>query len=662
MVYFLILVLGLLPFFLVPYFFNPLITSKFLLLTVASFTVFFTLIFSVLRYKQISLHITPIFWPLILFATSVLVSSLTNQQYPDKQLLGFGGILLMLSGVVLVMPSIIKGDYSTKVMSAINWSGAILGLFSIAQVFGFGIGDLIGKISILTVPNTLAFSLAGSAIVMVQILSAILIADIADRKHWQSSWLNRLLMLVIAIALGVNIRAVLPGGQATFSSLPIGASLEIAKNSLYITKTAFFGYGPDSYSNAYNILKPLWLNNASYWQSSFDFASNLPLTFVVTIGAVGCIFWLWLLYRTVVSAWRTQVASNSLKYFVVALVIWQFILPVGPVFLGLFFITLAFMATADDKATKIKNYSFAFFNQQGERHQLVDRVLITVMMLLAGLTTFALVSVGRSYIASYHVYQASAALIGQNTVQAYDSWQRAAQVAPRLDFLRRSYAMVNLEIAIALSNKTDITPAEQEQVVQLVNQALREAKAAAALDPSNYQNWLALAQIYTQLIESSEQASQEAFNAFASAVSVNPNDPSLRLSLGQLFMGLEKPNDAIVFFNQAIERKPDLVQAHYALAQALQQVKAYDEAEQALIATLALLEEGSEEHTMVKEEIEAVKEAKTKSLETTTPTEQQEQQSAPAAESNNSGLSEVLDSSATDEMIRDQALENDLAL
>jgi cytochrome c-type biogenesis protein CcmH/NrfG len=429
-----------------------------------------------------------------------------------------------------------------------------------------------------------------------------------------------------------------------------------------VTRTAFFGYGPDSYTNAFHLLKPLWLNNAAYWQSSFDAAFNLPLTMVVTIGGVGLLLWLWVCYRLVKIAVQSRLEQKSLSYFIIALLLWQFFLPVGPVFFGMLFIAAAFLVGADARLYKVKSYSFDFFNQQGERHQLVDRIFTGVAVVVAGLATFLLVNLSRSFIASQHIYQANAALLQEDAVKAYESWQQAANIAPRLDFVRRNYAMLNLEIAIALSNKTDATAAEQEQVVQLVNQAIREARAASTLDPANYQNWLVLAQIYTQLIESSEQAAQESFDALANAVNANPNDPTLRMSLGELFVMLEKPNDAIVFFNQAIERKPDLVAAYYSLAQVLVQVNALTEAEQALVTTLSLLEADSEEYRLVQGELEKIKEALANQPE-------EGQSNAPLdalapAESAtaSSSLGEILEDSFTDESLREQAVDSDLGL
>jgi uncharacterized protein HemY len=117
---------------------------------------------------------------------------------------------------------------------------------------------------------------------------------------------------------------------------------------------------------------------------------------------------------------------------------------------------------------------------------------------------------------------------------------------------------MNLEIAIALSNKTDLTAAEQEQVLQLVNEAIREAKAATILDPYNYQNWLVLAQFICNYWAQLIKPCKKLFNALAKAAANNPNNPEIRLILGQLFLNAKQATEAANFFSQAIERKPDL--------------------------------------------------------------------------------------------------------
>jgi len=176
--------------------------------------------------------------------------------------------------------------------------------------------------------------------------------------------------------------------------------------------------------------------------------------------------------------------------------------------------------------------------------------------------------------------------------------------------LRRNYAMMNLEIAIAMSNKTDITALEQEQVLSLVNTAITEAKAATILEPQDYQNWLALSNIYVQLLDVTDEATQQAFDALANAVTTNPNDPIMRMTLGQFFFGLEQWADAATFFSQAVERKPNLTAAYYSLAQALIQDGQIIEAETALTQTLALLDKETnlEDYTQVEKELAEITE------------------------------------------------------
>jgi uncharacterized membrane protein YwaF len=98
------------------------------------------------------------------------------------------------------------------------------------------------------------------AFITIQFLSVVILSNIFDQKTWKSSLFNKIITIIADLALGINIWAVLPGGQASFQSLSLQVSTAIARESLAATKNALFGFGPDSYENAFHILKPIWFN------------------------------------------------------------------------------------------------------------------------------------------------------------------------------------------------------------------------------------------------------------------------------------------------------------------------------------------------------------------------------------------------------------------
>ncbi len=154
-------------------------------------------------------------------------------------------------------------------------------------------------------------------------------------------------------------------------------------------------------------------------------------------------------------------------------------------------------------------------------------------------------------------------------------------------------------IASALSNKTDITEAETEQIAQLLQQAVREARSATLLDQTDSQNWLALAQIYQNMVGISEDATQWAVQSYVSAIETNPTDPSIRVTLGGIFMNQKEYQQAASIFQQTIGIKSDFAPAYYNLGVVLITLEDWRNAQTAFRETLKLLPADSEDYSQV---------------------------------------------------------------
>lgn len=669
-----IAIVALLPIFFVPYIINPLINSKLILLLSFAFINALAFIVYSLKKKSWEFIRTPLTLPLVGFAILVVISSLVSHQYPSKQLLGMGGAYLSFVSIVLLMPVLIKNKFNRWFILSNNIVALILSVLSIFQLFGLGIAPLINRLSVLELPNTLAFSLSGASFITVQFLSVILLSNIFDQKNWKNSLFLKVTTAIIAIALGINIWAILPGGEAKFQSLSLTASANIAKDSLTFTKNALFGYGPDSYGNAYNILKPIWINGLNYWKFTFDSAFNLPLTIVVSVGLIAFLVYLLFLWKTFVVLKKSNDQEPFLKAFILGALVWQFFAPVNLVMLAMLAIALAFFINSHQdqyKRVSFNVHRLSDLLNRGKLMKIRRYVFVTSNIAILGFLALGFYVSAKTFVAYHMLYKSNVSVTKNEVAKAYDYHKDAKILAPQIDMIRRSYSLINLQIAIALSNKADITPAEQEQVLQLVNQAIREAKAATVLDPYNYQNWSVLAQIYMQLLNTTDQAMQEAFNSLAKAATYNPSNPEIRLALGQLFLSVNRLSEAINFFDQTIERKPDLFVAHYYLAQAFKANNQLQEAKSALISGLNLLNKDSEEYKVVEKELNvlisqlegnAAAAEQTKELAPTNSIPNDQPSSAPASlvpALEDSNLSTLLDQQETEAVIQDGALTSD---
>jgi tetratricopeptide (TPR) repeat protein len=131
---------------------------------------------------------------------------------------------------------------------------------------------------------------------------------------------------------------------------------------------------------------------------------------------------------------------------------------------------------------------------------------------------------GRLFVAYYHLFSADRAAFKNEPARLYDHQRQAVLASPYLDLVRRQYAMTNLQLALALSTNKNPTEADRTQITQLVSQAIREAKAATIIDPTNSQNWVALAEIYRNL-GNAKEANQWTITALVSAIGTDPPIP-----------------------------------------------------------------------------------------------------------------------------------------
>lgn len=168
--------------------------------------------------------------------------------------------------------------------------------------------------------------------------------------------------------------------------------------------------------------------------------------------------------------------------------------------------------------------------------------------------------------------------------------------------------MTNLLIAIALSNKVDATEQNQQQVGELLQQAIREAQAATMLDPGDTNNWITLATIYENMIGATDEAPEWAVQAYVRAIETNPMDPNLRIALGGIFLGQEQFGQAAGIFEQAINIKPDYANSYYNLANALKQLNQLEQAKAAYQQVLALIDPNTDDYTQVALELEELEE------------------------------------------------------
>jgi len=161
-----------------------------------------------------------------------------------------------------------------------------------------------------------------------------------------------------------------------------------------------------------------------------------------------------------------------------------------------------------------------------------------------------------------------------------------------------------LALAQSLSNQEEISDQDRNNIQVLIQQAIREAKIAANLNPQRSTNWNNLANIYRNLINIADGAGDWTFNSLQQAIIFEPANPLLRIDLGSLFYSFGLFDEAIDEFQRAVNLKPDHANAYYNLAFAYQAKEDWPRQALALQNVLQLVEPGSADYEKAQQELE----------------------------------------------------------
>ncbi|MDQ3008457.1 MAG: tetratricopeptide repeat protein [bacterium] len=599
------------PLIVLPFFTNFMITTKVLFLLVSAVLLLSVFIWNTLRRQAFEMPKSILILPLVLFGVSTLASSLFTTTYPVENLLGMGGIYLAATIIALFGSGTLKKHSAELFSKILTVAGSLVAITTLLQTVGMGPTRILNVFFATELPHSNLFNITGSPFIAVQLLGVLALAHLASYAVTRKLTTFQLVNLpIILVGLIMNILLILPGKEASPLLLPFGVSWSIAVDVMKEPRSALIGVGPENYSSAYMIFRPSWTNTTLWWSNIFGQGANVPLTLLATGGLFALGAWIFLAARALGLARAQYSAHPFISTLVAATFILQLLLPSNVVLLSIQAIALAYIISLTQRGTNtIHILKAAVLEASFPTAKRPGFLFLIPIAIAAAIGGFFLYGIGRAYAASNYFLRSSTALQENNAVLTYDLQRQAIDMNPYLSLYRSNYALTNLAIATALSNKTDITEQETQQVSQLIQQAIREAQAGTQLRPSDSQSWRVLAQIYRDLIGTAEGADQWALSAYVQAINTHPTDPALRVELGGLFLGAQQFPQAASLFQQAAELKPDYANAYYNLANTLKATNDLANARTAYQQTLALLPTDSPDYIQANQELEELEKA-----------------------------------------------------
>lgn len=335
------------------------------------------------------------------------------------------------------------------------------------------------------------------------------------------------------------------------------------------------GAGIGNFMEAFYWWRPVLFNLSPIWANIYQWSGSWLLQVWTELGLVGLGVWLAVWWQ----GWRRQVElKNKIRVMVLGLLL--LVMPFNLVGLLLW---LWLAVGSDGGKTREMEVSL----RMGERGFNVAPAMIL------GLTIIGVVIGGywwtRIMLGEIYFRQSLVAAAKNDGGQTYNLQIKAISQNVNYAEYRRVYSQTNLALAQGMLSNKDISEEDKQKAVILIQQAVREAKAAVAMDNQNPSYWENLAVIYRQLIGVVDGASDWGIQAYSQAMALNPVSPTLRLDFGGLLYALGRYDEADRLFEQSVTLKIDFANGWYNWAYSAKQQKKLTDAVARLGQALSLV-------------------------------------------------------------------------
>lgn len=539
------------------------------------------------REKRIIFTVSKLNLPVLLFAVTVIASTMISSPNKFESLTSTTGTAVIL---LLIMLFFVIANLTVKkewvILPFIGGNG-LLALLFIAQFTG-----LLPKIIPLDFIKNDVWTPSGTILTSAIVFAATLPLAIGEGLKNSRSAFRKMFGWIATVVLGLGLVFALftAFGKGRSTLLPYDISWAIAIDSLRNIKTAFFGVGPANFLNAFTQSRPLNFNATPFWGLRFGVSGSYLLNLLTEIGLFGFVMFL-LIILTVLKKGKKEL-SNGLFISLLILFLAQVVFPGTIVVMFTTFVLLSLYA------------------QKTQTENIVEHGIILPRVFMAMALVILLISywVGYRWYRAEAYYGQSITFATQNkAVETYNAQYKAINFNPNDDRFRISASQTDLALAGGIAQKGNLSDQDRTNISSLIQQSIAEAKAATSLNPTKASNWENLAFIYRNLINAATGADQWSVTAYDQAIKLDPLNPNLRVSLGGVLYSLKDYDGAIQQFTLAVNLKPDWANAHYNLSAALREKGDFQNAFNQMQNTLALVDPNSNDFSKASAELEELR-------------------------------------------------------
>ncbi len=353
------------------------------------------------------------------------------------------------------------------------------------------------------------------------------------------------------------------------------STVEVAKQVMQ--KNLFFGSGPNSFSTAWASLKPDAVNSTIFWNTDFTVGFGRIPTYAVTLGLFGIIASALFLISLAYYGVKALLVSfdDPTNYFmtliscVASLYLWSFsvVYSTDTVVLALTFVWTGIFLAVLARAGMVRNYEFSFFGRPSLNF---ISVLIIILLIISVISGGYLLS--KKFLALYDFQGGLYAFNNSGNLDQVETSIKNAVSFDEQDIYYRSLTDLYLTKLKNLLNNQSALPkdalAKQFQID--LAEASASARRATEINGANYLNWVALGRVGETVLPLKNVVTGSydlAFNSYSKALTLNPKNPNIYLSLAQLQVAVGSNTKATDYLNQAIAIKGNFTEALFLLSQ-----------------------------------------------------------------------------------------------
>lgn len=472
------------------------------------------------------------------------------------------GIFAGFSALMSIL--IVEFFSTTKIEKLILQVLTILSLVMVAAVNFSFVWELLGILSLIIFVYKVSISSkekeAGNGVDM-----------LSGKTHFPAFSFIIIMITLLFFMSGDVVGGILPsrlGVENTEVSPSFGATLGITKSVL--KKDPVFGIGPNNFSAAWALYKPVTINTTPFWDVSFNSGSGLLPTFATTTGGFGILasllfFILFIIsgVKSIFSSIKNSANWETMAFFVLSLYLFisSFFYSGGAV---IFLLALAFagvfigLSSANHSKGEI---SISYLND----HRKSFFSILFIVLILIGTAAISFRYVERLVSVSYF----GKALTASTVSVAEEAIGKALRLYTN-DLYLRTYAQIYLVKLSSLVAKDSATLSDEEKALlqASLDQAVNGAQSAILYNGTNYLNFQTLGSVYQKLASFGvKDTYNKAIEAYTKAGALNPNNPGIKLDMATVSMTNQKTKEAKDYANAALTLKPNYIDAYILLSQ-----------------------------------------------------------------------------------------------